>query len=113
MAVLTVTTISRAGHNVDTIDVAADVAGDSFPNTGDELVIFNNTDAATRVVTFVFQATLDGQAATARTITVPATSGKMIVGPFPTSIYNDSNGRMNMTYSAVAGLTVMVFKRGQ
>lgn len=110
MAVLTVSNVNRTGLDLASALVAADVAGDSFPNTGVEYIVFKNTNAATRVITMVLQATADGQAGTSKTYTIAATTGYAILGPFPTSIYNDTNNRMNFTYSAVTNLTVAVCK---
>ena len=44
------------------------------------------------------------------TVTVAATTGNMICGPFPPSIFNDANGDMRINFSEVTGLTVGVFE---
>lgn len=110
MAVLTVNTVDRASLNLETALVAVAVGGDSFPNTGVEFAVFQNTNAATRTITLDIQTLVDGQVVTDRTFVIGATTGLRIVGPFPTSTYNDGNQRMNFTYSADAGLKVAVCK---
>ncbi len=41
------------------------------------------------------------------TITVPATTGDVMIGPFPPSLFNDGNGDMRFNFSEVTGLTFM------
>jgi len=108
MAVLAVNELSRAGKNPVALDTAAAGGGDSFPNTGREYLYVANGDASSKTVTLVYAATTDGQAITNRTVAVPA-GESMLIGPFPTSLYNDANGRVAVTYSAVTSVTVAVF----
>jgi len=108
MAVLTVQEVSRAGITPSYVAVAG--GGDSFPNDGRTIVQFKNTNAAARNVTTVTQLTVDGKAVADDVINVPATTGDKIIGPFPPSIYNDVNGRVQLTYDASTNLTVGVFR---
>jgi hypothetical protein len=112
MAVLTVNTINRDSVNLTALLAAAGAAGDSFPNTGIEFVIIKNTNAATRTITMDVQTTVDGLAVTDKSFTLEATTGFRIFGPFSTSIYNDANSRVNLTYSTNTDVTVAVFKLG-
>jgi hypothetical protein len=41
------------------------------------------------------------------TVTIPATTGDVMLGPFPPSIFNDGNGDMRFNFSEVTGLTFM------
>lgn len=110
MATLTVNEITRAG--IDAIPAtAAAGGGDKFLNTGRECFILKNADASGKTVTLVTAATADpdGLAITDKTVTVGA-GNSTIIGPFPTGIYNDVDGYMNLTYSAVTSVTVKVFK---
>lgn len=112
MATLVAGTIVRAGLNLETLDVAAAGGGDDFVNTGNEALYFNNTDVASRTVTLVTAATVDGLAVADRAVVVPALS-RMLIGPFPTDIYNNpADSKLSMTYSAVTNLTVAVVKMG-
>jgi hypothetical protein len=104
MAILTVTTVSRAG--IDIAGAAADVAGDSFPNTGHEYLVVKNGSASPITVTLDIKQTVDGQTVTDPTVTIAAGASK-IIGPFPTGIYNDTNGRVGVTYSAVTTVNVI------
>lgn len=107
MATLVVDTITRDGLNPTM--VAAAGGGDQFANTGKEFVEVDNADAAPMTATFVTQKTVDGQAVGDRAVTVPA-GERRIIGPFDPSVYNDSNGNLQITYSAVTSVTVGVRK---
>jgi len=39
------------------------------------------------------------------TVTIPATTGDVMLGPFPPAIFNDGNGDMRFNFSEVTGLT--------
>lgn len=110
MAVLTVSSVDRNGVDLAAGLVAAAGGGDSFPNTGTELLVIQNTSGSIITVTMVIQSTVDAQTVTSRTFTVAATTGLKIVGPFPTTIYNDTNSRVNLTYSGVTNLKVCPVK---
>lgn len=109
MALLTVDTITRDG--VLYAVVAAAAAGDAFANDGRTLVaLYNNHVSADRTVSFDIQKDVDGQDPPSITVTVGA-GETYLVGPFPTGIYNDANGRVQMTYSdSGANIYVGVFK---
>lgn len=106
MAILTPTAVSRAGNPLTS--TAASAGGDSFPNTGKEFLVIKNGGAAAITVTLDIQQTVDGQAVTDKTVSVAA-GATVLIGPFPTGIYNDANGRVNITYSSVTNVTVDVF----
>jgi|CryBogDrversion2_11_1035321.scaffolds.fasta_scaffold00026_17 hypothetical protein len=110
MAILTVNNVDRTGQ-IDPVGVlvSAGGSGDSFPNTGYEYVYVKNASGSSVTVTLVYQSTVDGQTITNRTVSVPASAGRLI-GPFPTTYYNDSNARMNLTYSSATSVSVAVFK---
>jgi hypothetical protein len=47
-----------------------------------------------------------GQDISDLTAVIPLTSGDKMVGPFPPSVFNQSDDSLSLTYDAVAGLTV-------
>lgn len=108
MATLTVQTVDRAGLVGDPT-VAAAGGGDNWANTGAEIFVVKNGGGGSINVTLDIQSTVDGQAVTDRVVAVAAGVTKFM-GPFPTANYNDGNGRMNVTYSGVTTVTVMVIK---
>lgn len=107
MAVLTVTTITRAGVDAP---VAAAAGGDVFTNTGREFVEVANAAGASITVTVA--TTIDGTSVTPISVTVPATTGRRKIGPFPPGTYNNSAGQVALTYSAVTSVTVGVYTIG-
>jgi hypothetical protein len=107
MATLTVATASRSG--VDMAGASCAGGGDAFLNSGQEVVQIFNGDSGSHNVTFVTQATCDGLSVTDLVVAVAAGVTKTI-GPFPSGIYNDANGLLQMTYSAVTSQTVKVLK---
>lgn len=105
MAILTE---QRAGLTGNSFSFsAADVAGDLFPNTGHALIV-NNASGSDITVTFKaqnqcsFQVTTNDHDAQG---TVAAGTLKLF-GPFDASRFNNTNGRVNVLYSAVSGVSV-------
>jgi hypothetical protein len=107
MATLSPTAISRTGIALSTA-AAADVAGDKWLNDGSQFLYVKNGDSGSHTVTLVFGpgAVVDGVTPTSHAVAVAAGATKLI-GPFPTTIYNDVNGFMNVTYDAVTVVTVL------
>lgn len=94
--------------------VAAAAGGDSFPNSGYDEVVFANSGGGAITVTFAPQGTDNfGVSGTAlqRQVTVPNGAVRFRVGTFNPAQFNDVNGRVQMTYSGVTGLTVAVLGR--
>lgn len=111
MALLSAQTPGLAG--VAFTPAAADVGGDSFVNTGVEFLYVNNADAAPINVTIDSPGTCSFNVAAnaAHDIVVAVPAGEeRIIGPFPTGRFNDGNNQAQVTYSAVANVTVAVLK---
>lgn len=106
MADITVQTISRSG--LEATYQACAGGGDKFVNTGVEFIHIKNVDVADKTLTMALQATVDGQSVAAKTVVITA-GEERLVGPFPTA-YNDSQSKVNLTYSAVTSLTIAVLK---
>jgi len=90
---------------------AAETDGNSWRNTGREFLHVKNGATAV-VVTVVTPRTVDGQAVTSRTVTVPASAERMI-GPFPPSIFNQGGSAgdvVHVNYDDVTNVTVGVFR---
>jgi hypothetical protein len=84
---------------------AASADGFFIPNNGRVILHFKNTGSQS-TVTFVTPVTFAGQALADLTATVPATSGDLMVGPFPPEHFNDAAGRILITFSSTTGVTV-------
>ena len=112
MAILSVQQGTQAAGLTPSLVAADATLTDGFANDGQTILVLENSNAATRTVTITPPSgttTKDGfGTVTAPTITttLAATTGRAILGPFPTAAYNDGNGRVNAVYSANAGVTV-------
>ena len=100
--------ITRNG--VDLTDISGLLTADVqlVRNNGKVFLHFKKTGAGACTVTFITQGTVDDQAIADRTVTVPATTGDIHVGPFPPDVYNDSVRDLRFTLSEVTGLTLAV-----
>ncbi len=107
MATLTVKSPARAANSFP--EESAAVGGDEFVNTGSELLIIENGDAASMTLTVVTQIMVDGEDLDDKEISVPA-GERHLLGPWPENVYNDENGKVQLTYSSVTSLTVGVLK---
>ncbi len=91
---------------------------DEFVNPTDESVMlhYKNTNAATRTLTIVkgkSSVNVGGYGSIAlsdQTVTLAANTGDHMVGPFPAALWNDANGKVQMTLSAIAGVTVAAIR---
>lgn len=108
MATLTVQETSLTG--ITPTWASAAEAGDEFLNTGDTYVEFKNTSAGEITVTIQTPAKIEGIDIAEITVAVAATTGVKRIGSFDPAIFNASTGRVVMTYSAHADLTVGAFK---
>ena len=104
MAELTVQSATEAGTTLTMTSCSG--SGDEFDNTGKEVLIFvNDHGSASYNITITVQdsSVEDPQYGTlTKTFTAKACAAgsRTIVGPFPVKAYNDSDGHVNITYSA-------------
>jgi len=75
------------------------------PNDGRVILMFQKSEAVDATVAIPSTATLGGLTVADQSVTVGASSGDVVVGPFPPAIYN-SSGNLSFTSDNVAGLTV-------
>ena len=109
MALLTVYTIDFDGLDVSAAYVAA-AASQEFPNDGRTFVHIINTNGSSRTCTFRTAGTIHSHEINDVTVTIAATTGQQMVGPFNRSIYNETDGNIDITWSATADVTIGVFK---
>lgn len=107
MATLSVVTSSRDG--VAFAPAAAAGGGDAFANDGKVALYVDNGGANSINVTFATEVTVDGLTLPDRVVAVANGVAKLI-GPFPTTTYNDANGLVQVTYSEVTSVTVAPIK---
>lgn len=97
---------TRAGGEVALQSITT-ADGFKFPNNGRTFLYIEN-DVGDLVVAFTFQKTIDGKTPAAKSVTVTA-SKNWVIGPFPTEIYNDSDGNVVCTVDAdLASATAVV-----
>ena len=115
MADLAIQEVVEAGAAPTFTPVA--VGGDAVLNLeGNVILYFKNTDAGARTVTITAQDVSEkipgfGDMTKADAIlTVPATTGEIVAGPFPRRAFNDPLGKFQLTYDSDTGLTVAVLK---
>jgi len=105
----TLTPIVPARSNVELAAVSAAAGGDEWVNDGSELLLIEHTNGggADATLTIETTKTIDGCAVADKEVTI--TKGKRyIIGPFPTGYYNDSNGKVQISYSSETDLEVAV-----
>jgi hypothetical protein len=114
---LAVQTITRAGiaptYTADGASPLLNVADTfQFNNTGREILHFKKAGATNCNVTIVTPGTVDGLAIAERTKVVPATTGDVMMGPFPPDIYNTPGTATfaGFTVDNITGLTVAILR---
>jgi len=88
---------------------ATETDGDAFLNHGETIIHILNTGDET-TLTIQTPGTVDGLAIPDREVTIPATTGDKIVGPFPPESYNQSDGKVYIDWSQVTGVTFAVIQ---
>ena len=64
-----------------------------------------NADVDAMNVTIVTQQTVDGEAVGDKVVNVP-TGNTMLIGPFPKDVYNDTDGKVQVTYDDETSVSV-------
>lgn len=105
MATLTPQTGGSSGVTLSF--VAADVAGDEFPNNGRTVLIVKNDDTGSHDVTIVSQENCS-QGFNHDVVVSVAAGEQALIGQFSRSRFNDTNGLVQVTYDDVTSVTVAV-----
>lgn len=79
-------------------------------NDGKVLLHFKKTGAGACTVTITTPNTSQGLAIADQTVTVPATTGDVFVGPLPASLFNDSSSDVAFSISDTVGLSFAVIR---
>lgn len=74
-------------------------------NDGRVVLWFTKTGAGACTVTITTEATFQGLAVSDLTVTIPATTGHKMLGPFPPTLFNNANSSMTFTLSDTTGLS--------
>lgn len=109
MALLTTQTPTPTGGLVPSYSAAA--ASDTFVPDDRTFLYVKNTNAATRTIAITVAATVRGQTVTNPAPTIAATTGELVLGPFPADTYaNPSTGLCTVTPSATTNVTYAVIR---
>lgn len=110
MATLTVVE-SNDGAGIDTDAAALDTlsTADQFPNDGRTVIIIDNASGGPLTPVFVVQKpSVDvpglGTLTKANGGGAVAAAERRLFGPFPTALYNDGNGMLQMTIAGAASI---------
>lgn len=107
MAVLTVQSVSRSGLEATYASCA--VGGDTFVNSGYEIIHIKNGHSGAQTVTITTPATTYGLAIADPAVEVTAGEERFI-GPFPPAVFNGASDTVSLTYSGVTSLTIAILK---
>lgn len=100
--------IQRAGA-IPTYNPATVTDGDSFVNDGRTWVHVKNGSASPVTLTIAVPQTVDGLDVADRTVSVAAGAEK-VIGPFPTTTYNQIDSSVWLNWSAVADISFAVMR---
>ena len=75
-------------------------------NDGKTFLHVKKSGATDCTVTIATPNTIDGLAVADQTVTVVASTGDKMIGPFRPDLFNDANHDINVTFSNITGLTV-------
>ena len=109
MAELTIQQITEAGGSVTY--TAANSGGDTADNGGGTFLHIKNGGGSEITVTITAQTTsvdssIYGDLTKANASIAIAASGEAFIGPFKQSAFNNANGEIAITYSAVTSVTI-------
>lgn len=109
-AELTVYVLTRTGLSTAAGSFTAAVAdGHKFINDGNVNIVLANSSGSSVTVTLQTPGTVDGNAIANLAITLAA-GARLVAGSFPRSVYNQSDGRVYVDYSATSGVTIMAIR---
>jgi len=89
--------------------VAAEAGGDEFVNSGRDFIHVKNSGAETTVIVNS-QVNCNQGVDHDETITIPLTTGWKMIGPFPKDRFNDTAGKVQITYGDHTNLTIGIVR---
>lgn len=79
-------------------------------NDGKVMLHLKKTGAGICTLTIVTPNTSQGLAISDQTVSIPATTGDVFVGPLPPSLFNDASSDVSFTFSDEEGLTIAAIR---
>lgn len=105
MADIAVLQVTTSGLRVDNALVAAASGGDTFSNDGRVMLFVRNGGGSAITVTVDAVASVQGEPVSDRAVSIPA-GQDFLLGPFPTQVFNNDQGKVSVAYSSVTSVTV-------
>jgi len=115
MATLVLQTVNENGAAMIANKAACAAGGDAVVNDGRTVLVVENKAGVTQTVTITPAKTTtqqDGMGALSKAAIVVAivTLDTAVIGPFAPALFNDINGKIAITYSAVVTLNIMAVR---
>ena len=107
---LTIVTSAKTGVVYTMADLGA-ATSYTFTNDGRTLLLLTGDDDTTATITIVTGATMGGYEVANQSVVV-APLATQVVGPFNTSVFNDSTGKVTVTGDDSTTITVAAIKLG-
>lgn len=109
---LTVQQISRVGLDPVLTEAFNTPDGEQFENNGNVWFHIQNDNAGTIVATFLIPGLVDGVAVVngGKQVTAILTGEDRFIGPFPTTTYNQSDGKVYVDISPGTSVFVSAFR---
>lgn len=82
----------------------------TFPAGNNVFVHARKTGAGACTATAVTPGSVRGVGIADTTYTIPATTGDVMMGPFPPDLFADANGLVTISFSDIAGLSAAPFQ---
>lgn len=79
--------------------------GWAFPNTGDQVIRIKNAAGSPVIATLLTPATIGGIAIADPTVSIPATTGDVTIGPFDPSLFNQADGTVIVEIASTTSVT--------
>lgn len=88
---------------------AANADGSYFVNSGRDFIWIKNGHSSPQSV--IIDSPVECSQGSSHDITVAVTNGEeRLIGPFPQSRFNNTNGQVNLTFSGVTLLTIAIIR---
>lgn len=110
MARTALTVQDLAASGITPSYTAAIADGHSVHGDGKTFLHVKNSGGSACTVTIQTPATVSGLAVAEQTVSVPATTGDKMIGPFPPNTYNQVDGDVYIDYSVTTGVTVAAIR---
>ena len=105
---LTAQELSCAGVTPSYTAAVAD--GHSIAGDGRTFLHVKNAGASSVTVTVQTPLTVDGLGVSDQTVTLAATTGDKMIGPFTPATFEQADGSVYIDYSAISGVTVAALR---